>query len=427
MENDSVREELKPQISARLTPIKIEMKENSPILEAPDKPTPQISFAKSSDSIGMRHQTSEITMKQTSPTLVDFNHKNATLPEWRLKLQNAVRQRQGYIAEEVETPVSPVVRQTHLATSGANALKAEIVTEPAPVIKVETAPPANYENKTLNSALQRIEKSRQQFLEPEKPEVPAAIPPQTARKNYPFHIAAKQNEVPFKPTAATVNPPIKPKLAPSLRLDSEPLDTNKLPPLPEAVKTSPGFAQRLITSLVGEMKTAEKKEVINPVESPIEIKEKIKSVETPEIIEPEVEEVDDCAPFAMRFNAGLFDLIIGSFVTLLVLAPFMLTGESWLSFGGIFTFLATCTVAMFIYMTVAVGYFGKTLGMRLFSLELVDIEGESYPTMHQAAVSSAIYLLSLIFGGIGFLTVFFNEEKRAAHDLISKTIVVREF
>jgi len=32
-----------------------------------------------------------------------------------------------------------------------------------------------------------------------------------------------------------------------------------------------------------------------------------------------------------------------------------------------------------------------------------------------------------LFGGAGFLTVFFNEEKRAAHDLLSGTILVREF
>jgi uncharacterized RDD family membrane protein YckC len=65
--------------------------------------------------------------------------------------------------------------------------------------------------------------------------------------------------------------------------------------------------------------------------------------------------------------------------------------------------------------------------MRLFSLELVDIEGEHYPTIHQAAVSSAVYILSLTFGGAGFLTLLFNDEKRAVHDIVSKTIVVKGF
>lgn len=78
-------------------------------------------------------------------------------------------------------------------------------------------------------------------------------------------------------------------------------------------------------------------------------------------------------------------------------------------------------------MTTAIGLFGRTFGMRLFSLEVVDIEGESYPTLHQAAVSSSLYLLSLGLGGLGFLTLLTNPEKRAVHDLVSGTIVVKEF
>jgi uncharacterized RDD family membrane protein YckC len=65
--------------------------------------------------------------------------------------------------------------------------------------------------------------------------------------------------------------------------------------------------------------------------------------------------------------------------------------------------------------------------MRLFSLELVDAIENEYPTLRQAAVNSAIFLLSLGVLGAGFLTAFFNEERRALHDLLSGTILVREF
>jgi uncharacterized RDD family membrane protein YckC len=140
----------------------------------------------------------------------------------------------------------------------------------------------------------------------------------------------------------------------------------------------------------------------------------------------EVEEFDDCAPFAMRFNAGLFDLIIGSFSSLLLLSPFMVLGGNWLSTAGLFALLATCAIVMFVYLTTSVGFYGRTFGMRLFSLEIIDIEDEDYPTFHQAAVSSAVYLLSLALGGIGFLTLPFNEDKRAVHDLVSGTIMVKE-
>jgi len=67
------------------------------------------------------------------------------------------------------------------------------------------------------------------------------------------------------------------------------------------------------------------------------------------------------------------------------------------------------------------------MGMRLFSLELVDAVENEYPTLHQAAVNSSVFILSLALGGAGFLTVFYNEEKRAIHDLLSGTILVKEF
>jgi uncharacterized RDD family membrane protein YckC len=78
-------------------------------------------------------------------------------------------------------------------------------------------------------------------------------------------------------------------------------------------------------------------------------------------------------------------------------------------------------------MTTCLGFFGKTMGMRLFSLELVDAIENEYPTLKQAAANSSVFLLSLAFCGAGFLTAFFNEERRALHDLLSGTILVRDF
>jgi uncharacterized RDD family membrane protein YckC len=78
-------------------------------------------------------------------------------------------------------------------------------------------------------------------------------------------------------------------------------------------------------------------------------------------------------------------------------------------------------------MTLCLGFFGKTMGMRLFSLELVDAVENEYPTLKQAAINSSVFLVSLVFGGAGFLTSLFNEERRALHDLLSGTILVREF
>jgi len=346
-----------------------------------------------------------------------------------LQLKNAVRQRNNKVQgisegdampKNMEIADSPNLRRRKLQTSGANALKVEEVAE---------ALIENVSNPKLAAALKRIEKSRKRFLEDEKPE-PKTFGATAKPNNSVLYFTAKPND--HLPKTSISNSSngfeAKQKIAGNLRT-GEKLDTNKLPPLPKPAKISTSFSQRPVVSEVIEtnfvQKQLEKQELVGQVI--IEVPEIIEEIEEIEIEEAEIEEIDDCAPFAMRFNAGLFDLIIGSFAGLLLLTPFMAMGGEWFTLGGFFAFLATTSIVMFVYMTTAVGYYGRTFGMKLFSLEVVDIEGEEYPTLHQAAVSSCVYLISLALGGIGFLTLLFNEEKRAAHDIVSRTIVVKEF
>lgn len=204
-------------------------------------------------------------------------------------------------------------------------------------------------------------------------------------------------------------------------------DTNKLPPLGEPV-----------------MKKVEprKIDIYEPVEPRIatsgevssefaEIKRIRIKAESDSITDDEESgyptEIEDLAPFSMRFGAGLFDLIIGTFATILILSPVAFSRGDWFTARGGITLVVTWAIVMFLYMTICVGFFGKTMGMRLFSLELVDAIENEYPSLHQAAVSSSLFIVSLGFAGLGFMTIFFNDEKRAVHDLVSGTILVREF
>ena len=408
MIHDSVREDLIGKVSARLKTmnsdlnevrrVEVQTMEEKP---SPNKTLPSVAPTPTSMPVSEipRAKTTDIAAQPTSPTLVEFHSKNSTIPEWRLQLQNAVRQRQGQARIATEFVVEPdIAPRAKLVTSGANALKAEVVEAPKP---------ATQKNPDLARALERIEQSRRKFLVEEEAAQSAPSAPKTG-KNYRFHIAPKTNEANVSPDEVIL--PVvsfpKPRLAALPRMEKEKLDTNKLPPIPAQVAGS--FAAPPVVlgkTVAGKIRLAEENNIA--------------------VVE-ETEEYDDCPTFAMRFNAGLFDLIIGSFVSLCLLAPFMLMGGNWLSGAGFFAFAATVAIVMFVYLTTAVGFYGRTFGMQLFSLELVDIEGEEYPTFHQAAVSSSVYLLSLAFGGLGFLTVLFNEEKRAAHDLVSKTIIVKE-
>ena len=203
-------------------------------------------------------------------------------------------------------------------------------------------------------------------------------------------------------------------------------DTNKLPPLPKPASIATSF-ERTIEPQTGEENLPIREEISAKSVLPEITIIPQKNDDFIEAEEIEIEENEDLAPFAMRFNAGLFDLIIGGFASLVLLAPFILLGGEWFTTAGLFAFLATCSIVLFIYMTTAVGMFGKTFGMKMFALEIIDIEENDYPTFHQAAVSAAVYLLSMALGGSGFLTVLFTDDKRAVHDIVSGTLIVKDY
>lgn len=415
--NDTVREELQSKIASVSGPLTVAYKTASASIVKKPRPVETFVAAK---PVSKKIDTTEFAIKKTSSTLADFQSKNAALPDWRLKLQNSVRQRNGIAnREDTALDAAPVVYQKQLVTSGANALKAEYVEETETVV---------HENLKVANALKRIENSRRVFLTEENkvPEAAAAKP--VAGKNFPFNVVSRSSEAPEKriETNAPVYAAAKPRLVSSLRIEKKGLDTNKLPPLPLPAKIATSFnanaSQKVEESkaFIREQKS-DRIHIKGPVDEPLLFA--MEQVHD----ELDMDEIDDLAPLSARFNAGLFDLIIGGFASFILISPFMLTGGSWLSFSGIFAFAAALAIVMFVYLTVSISFIGRTFGMKLFSLELIDAEENAYPTLHQAAVNSSVYLLSLALGGIGFLPVFFNEEKRAAHDIASGTILIREF
>lgn len=430
--NDSVREELTEKISpiARNSmnapqrepimppaPLKFVAAPPAPVVEptpAPMPATPPLKF-----------DTAEITAKPTSPTLVDFQNKNAALPDWRLELQNAVRKRRDASLPAPAAEPVPAVSQTVLSTNGSAAVKAEVVAYSEPAV----APV----NGKLEGALKRIEESRRRFLaeetaaQPAKAEIPAAALAASApvpAKHYPFYIATKNASVLPKPPE--IMPPATLAPRPSIEdlpiIEKKDLDTNKLKPLPNSSIISSSLERSAADELPEIERTDAPMISISRATDDFDDEDDYEF----ESSESELEEDEDLAPLGTRFNAAALDLIIGAGSSLILLAPLMLSGGNWFSLAGLLAFAVTCSIVMFIYLTTAVGFFGQTLGMKLFQLEVLDIEEEEYPSLHQAAVNTSVYLVSLAFGGLGLIPVLFNDEKRAAHDLLSGTIVVRE-
>ncbi len=417
MINDSVREELATKItvrevsSARVAEV-IRSQTKSTQRGKPHVPKPvnEIKLSPSPKNISTKpSNTAEIVIKSTNRTLIDFQARKNDIPEWRLQLQNVVQQRRN----NASSVGKHYVQGTANSPSGAVALSVEALTD-LESLGIELPVAIADDNRIIN-ALRRIETSRNKYL------VEETIEPIIARKKNIVDTQSSELYSPIKKskTLEQATPrslsdfSSKPTLVPEQKVLTKSLyDTSEL---------DPNFVEAKVSTSFGKL-PAVKTEMENPIK-----KQPQKEIAEPpqEIEEPDL--YDDFAPVSIRFNSGLFDIIIASFATLLLLAPFMLLGGSWFTVSGVLGFLVTFAIVMFIYLTTTIGIFGKSFGMHLFSLEMIDIGGEEYPTFHQAAVSSSVFLLSLAFGGIGFLTSFFDEESRAVHDLVSGTIIVREF
>lgn len=455
MVNDSVREELETKIERRISKplelpaavkaIRMEIEEvleiPEPIVAAPmitepviaekpvaaapvmqvDEPAPVIAVKNAPVVREPKGEPTERIARHTSPTLVEFQNKNSSKPDWRIQLQNAVRQRKSDVVAAPAMTETAAPFQAHLATSGANALKAQYVAEQAPVepsIAVATLNDHVNSQKVAN-ALKRIEDSRRRFSANE-PAAAATAPAAAPAKNYPFNVVSRSGDIdqPKPVMKATVNTPPKPRLVSSFKFEKRGLDTNKLPALPQTPVSAP---LPVSNEPLAEAFPLEEKLTQHEV---VAISEETVMIE--EVFEEIPEELDDLAPLSTRFTSGLFDLIISGFATAILMSPVLIYGGSWLSFAGILTIAAVFGIVTFLYTSAMLGFRGQTLGMKMFGLEVVDVESNEYPTMHQAAVSSAVYILSIPFFGIGFIPAFLNEERRGAHDLVSGTIVVRE-
>ena len=139
-------------------------------------------------------QTVELHVQKTSPTLVGFQAKNPTIPDWRLQVQNAVRTRRG--SDDVLDAVSRSYEK-QLVTSGANALKAEYVASPKPGVKPE------HKNPRVAAALKRISDSRSTYLNEPAPKTGGPARPAPSNKNFPFNVVQpRDNATPIRPSAA---------------------------------------------------------------------------------------------------------------------------------------------------------------------------------------------------------------------------------
>ncbi|MDE2181334.1 MAG: RDD family protein [candidate division NC10 bacterium] len=77
-----------------------------------------------------------------------------------------------------------------------------------------------------------------------------------------------------------------------------------------------------------------------------------------------------------------------------------------------------------VYFTIFVGSCGQTPGKMLFRLKIIRVDGQEM-TYGRALIRSLCWMLSLLLFGLGFLMIAFTRQKRALHDMLAGTSVIR--
>lgn len=131
------------------------------------------------------------------------------------------------------------------------------------------------------------------------------------------------------------------------------------------------------------------------------------------------------APMAYRLLGSIVDLALVCLLASPLLALVRLTDLPWQDLRVIGFIAGTVLVVGFLYLTISTAFTGRTLGMKLFSLRVVDARTGLIPTGKQSAGRALVYLLSFASAGIAFAYAFFDSEKHTAHDRFTRTAVIR--
>lgn len=139
-----------------------------------------------------------------------------------------------------------------------------------------------------------------------------------------------------------------------------------------------------------------------------------------------------CVDVVKYHRASVFARALGALVDLMVVAllcaPFgalvELTRGNWKDLRVAITAAALFSVMSFLYFTISTALTGRTVGMRLFSLRIVDARTGLIPTGRQSAGRALVYLGTILTLGLASLYVLIDRDKQTAHDRLARTTVI---
>lgn len=384
-------------------------------------------------------------------TLIEFPAKRPKSPEWRDELKNRVK-----LAQERRR--SENVQQAEEKQKSEKAVVTPTLTEPALVINlVPNISEQRPTQKLLARALERIERSRQNFDSYADEEEPAEFDSNELNQLQMAQVSAKNEArttvvdsplslVGSKSEASPSSSALARKVLPLIEDESVSSETStEIFDLENESQSSAKFEQResfQTPQNVWQKNKTAAPEVFEDFEDDETIAASLHSVRKTTVIEQTLaaqqpldrtsnagraaREVDDYAPLLQRFMGGCIDAGLGALLTIGISVLLGLGKSASFNLSTILGFFGLFAPINFLYLIPALMLTGTTLGLRCFRMQIVAVEDGMVPTLTQAIYNTTAYLLSLMFGGLPLLTVFFSSEKRALHDLIAKTVVVVE-
>jgi uncharacterized RDD family membrane protein YckC len=311
------------------------------------------------------------------PSLIEFPGVNrSALPEWRKELGERVREAQEKRAQKAMTEAGEI-----------EPLFSELETKTAPTLELLPQAQIAPMNPLVVAALRRIERAHSQ----------------------PGGNAAAATALAYKEQ-------------PTLDLNPTPANSeiDEVVSKPERVHNLAVVPTPEVTTAETRQETRKPRRVIDDRNDPC--LNYLDSI--PTAIRVESREYDS-APLFRRLLSALADLAVVGLLSSPILALTGLTKFDWQNPRVIGFVAGTFLVVGFLYLTVSVAFTGRTIGMKLFALRVIDARTGLIPTGSQCAGRSLVYLLSLASAGIALIYLFINHEKHTVHDRFTRTAVIR--
>ena len=362
----------------------------------------------SADTAAQTHSNQPIIMEETvppkttyqgpsaarrTPSLIEFPGANRTsLPNWRKELGERVREAQEKRAQKAMTEVAEI-----------GPLFSELEPKTAPMLELLPQAEIAPMNPLVVAALRRIERAHSQ---------PGANGAAAIAIDYEEQPTLDLNPT---PTDCAIDETIsKPERVHNLAV----VPTPEVAPPTMSQDTTPTISPDTTPTVSQEMRKPRR--VIDDRNDPC--LNYLDSIPT----SVRVENRDrDSAPIFRRMLSALVDLVAVGLLSSPFLALTGLTNFEWRSPRVIGFAAGTFLVVGFLYLTVSVAFTGRTIGMKLFSLRVIDARTGLIPTGSQSAGRSLVYLLSLASAGIALIYLFINHEKHTVHDRFTRTAVIR--